>query len=143
MTADAASTARAGSISVPGATARIGHGTSEPVRRGIESEADLAAALVDESREAVGEVGATELSTPRPLTFFLSPEPAEKRGTFPPGMKIRSPVRGFTPWRGPRSATANLPKPVKFTSPPSLRTSVIASRTASTAAPASFLFPIR
>src|SRR5689334_2976738 len=57
-------------------------------------------------------------------------------------MKIRSPVRGFTPCLGPRSATANLPKPVKFTSPPPWRTSVMASSTASTAWPASFLLPI-
>ena len=52
------------------------------------------------------------------MTFFFRPEPAEKRGTLPPGMKIRSPVRGLTPCRGPRSATANLPNPVKLTSPP-------------------------
>jgi hypothetical protein len=77
-----------------------------------------------------------------PLTVFFRPDPAEKRGTLLAGMKIRSPVRGFTPWRGPRSATANLPKPVKLTSPPPLRTEEMASRTASTATPASFLLPI-
>ena len=59
-----------------------------------------------------------ELQAAQPLTLVFSAEPAEKRGTLPPGIVIRSPVRGLTPWRGPRSATWNLPKPVKLTSPP-------------------------
>src|SRR5215208_2368788 len=104
----------------------------------VKAQAYLTATLVDERREPVCE----GLGRYPPLTFFFSPEPAEKRGTLPPGMKIRSPVRGFTPCRGPRSATANLPKPVKFTSPPPWRTLLMASRTASTAWPASFLLPI-
>src|SRR4051794_14858594 len=103
----------------------------------IEPQAHLAPALLDERPEPV-----SERRDYPPLTFFFSPEPAEKRGTLPPGMKIRSPVRGFTPCRGPRSATANLPKPVKLTSPPPWRTFVMASSTASTAWPASFLLPI-
>jgi len=65
------------------------------------------------------------------------------RGTLPPGIVIRSPVRGLTPCRGPRSATWNFPNPVKFTSPPPRMTLVIVSRTASTASPAAFLLPIR
>ena len=48
----------------------------------------------------------------------MSPAPAENFGTRPPAIVIRSPVRGLTPWRGPRSATLNLPKPVKLISPP-------------------------
>ena len=60
---------------------------------GIESEADLAPALGDERRQPVRE----GLCAQPPLTCFFRPEPAEKRGTLPPGMKIRSPVRGLTP----------------------------------------------
>ena len=52
------------------------------------------------------------LGGPSPLTACLSSEPAVKRGTLPPGIVIRSLVCGLTPWRGPRSATWNLPKPV-------------------------------
>src|SRR6202012_1582674 len=79
----------------------------------------------------------------QPLTLVFRAEPALKRGTLPPGIVIRSPVRGFTPWRGPRSATWNLPKPVKLTSSPAARAPVIASRTASTASLAAFLLPSR
>ena len=67
-------------------------------RGGIEPQAHLAAALVGERRQPIGE-GRARLLSPA-LDFFFSPEPAEKRGTLPPGMKIRSPVRGFTPCRG-------------------------------------------
>ena len=49
---------------------------------------------------------------------LLRPAPAENFGTLPPGIVIRSPVRGLTPWRGPRSLTLNLPNPVKLTSSP-------------------------
>ena len=73
------------------------------------------------------------------LDGCLSAEPAVKRGTFPPLMVIRSRVRGLTPWRSPRSATWNLPKPVKLMSPPDLRVSVIVPSTDSTASVASFL----
>src|SRR2546423_397964 len=73
------------------------------------------------------------------LTAFLSAEPALKRGTRLAAIWIRSPVWGFTPWRAPRSATLNLPKPVKLTSPPRDRVSWITVSTASTASPASFL----
>ena len=64
-------------------------------RVGIEAEADLAAALVDERRQPVCErsFGSAYL----PLTLALRAEPAEKRGTLPPGIVIRSPVRGLTP----------------------------------------------
>ena len=103
-------------------------------RVGVETEADLAAALFDERRKPICERGLAQ-----PLTLVFSAEPAEKRGTLPPGIVIRSPVRGLTPWRGPRSATWNLPKPVKLTSPPPLSVSVIASSTASTASLARFL----
>src|SRR5262249_34213155 len=132
-------------------------------RVGVEPQADLTTALLGERRQPVrewiqgspsgqpprpppdsppAEPPPAEAPPPPPFTFFFRPEPAEKRGTLPPGMKMRSPVRGLPPCRGPRSATPNLPNPVKFTSPPPWRTSVIASSTASTAWPASFLLPI-
>jgi hypothetical protein len=59
---------------------------------GVEAEANLAAALVDERREPVG-----KRSGQPPLTRDFSPAPAENLGTRPPGIVIRSPVRGFTP----------------------------------------------
>ena len=80
-------------------------------RVGVEAEADLAAALLDERREPIREQASANQP---PLTLVFRAEPAEKRGTLPPGIVIRSPVRGLTPWRGPRSATWNLPKPVKL-----------------------------
>ena len=67
-------------------------------RVGVKSKADLAAALFDGRRSPIDEEA-------QPLTDFFSAEPAEKRGTLPPAMVIRSPVRGFTPWRALRSAT--------------------------------------
>ena len=54
------------------------------------------------------------------LTAFLRPEPAVKRGTRLAAIVIVSPVRGLRPSRAPRSATWNLPKPVKLTSSPPL-----------------------
>src|SRR4051794_6858318 len=69
---------------------------------------------------------------------FLRPEPAVKRGTLVAAICIDSPVRGLRPSRAPRSATWNLPKPVKVTSPPPLSSPSIVLSTASTAAPASF-----
>ena len=103
---------------------RLGSPGSRPVpgqlgRVGVEAEADLAAALFDERREPIRE--RSSAATQPPLTLVFRAEPAEKRGTLPPGIVIRSPVRGLTPWRGPRSATWNLPKPVKLTSSPLLR----------------------
>src|SRR5581483_7393704 len=110
-------------------------------RVGIEAQADARAALGYERRQPIGEglgpAGA------QPLTRDLSAAPAENRGTRPPWIVIRSPVRGFTPWRAARSATLNLPKPVKFTSPPPARTSAMLSSTASTASAAAFLLPMR
>ena len=73
------------------------------------------------------------------LIAFLSPEPAVKRGTRLAAICIVSPVRGLRPSRAPRSATWNLPKPVKLTSPPDFSSSSIELITASTAAPASYL----
>jgi len=61
-------------------------------RIGVEAEADLAAALLDERRKPIREGTRTQ-----PLTLVFSAEPAEKRGTLPPGIVIRSPVRGLTP----------------------------------------------
>ena len=55
------------------------------------------------------------------LTAFLRPEPAVKRGTLLAEMVIVSPVRGLRPSRAPRSATWNLPNPVKLTSSPEPR----------------------
>ena len=62
-------------------------------RIGVETEADLTAALNDERGEPIRECCGNQ----PPLTLVLSAEPAEKRGTLPPGIVIRSPVRGFTP----------------------------------------------
>jgi hypothetical protein len=55
-----------------------------------------------------------------PLTFDFKLAPAENFGTRLAGIVIRSPVRGLTPFRGPRSTTWNFPKPGKFTSSPRL-----------------------
>src|SRR5207248_10357526 len=99
--------------------------------------ADLASPLLDEGDEPIGE------RRTQPLTWDLSPAPAENFGTRPPAIVIRSPVRGFTPCRGPRSATLNLPKPVKFTSSPRVNAPEMPSSTASTASDACFLLPIR
>src|SRR4051795_7318364 len=76
----------------------------------------------------------------QPLTAFLRPEPAVKRGTFEALISIGSPVRGCTPWRALRSATWNLPNPENVMSLPRWSASWMTSRTASTALPAS-LFP--
>src|ERR1700742_2859129 len=106
----------------------------------------MAAALLNEGRQPIRELDQYRLRPSRPqppLTLLFSAEPAEKRGTLPPGIVIRSPVRGLTPWRGPRSATWNLPKPVKLTSSPAARAPVIASRTASRASLAALLLPSR
>src|SRR3954465_15535158 len=73
------------------------------------------------------------------LTAFLRPEPAVKRGTLLAAIVIVSPVRGLRPSRAPRSATWNLPKPVKLTSSPAPRAVSTDLITASTAEPASFL----
>ena len=62
-------------------------------RVGVEPEADLAAALFDERRQPIREGSALA----QPLTLAFRAEPAEKRGTLPPGIVIRSPVRGLTP----------------------------------------------
>ena len=56
----------------------------------IQAEADLAAAFADERRSPIDEEA-------QPLTCFLRADPAEKRGTLPPAMVMRSPVRGLTP----------------------------------------------
>ena len=73
-----------------GGNVRRGPGELRRIR--VEAEADLAAALFDERREPV-----REGLRAQPLTLAFSAEPAEKRGTLPPGIVIRSPVRGFTP----------------------------------------------
>jgi hypothetical protein len=73
----------------------------------------------------------------------LSAAPAENLGTRPPAIVIRSPVRGFTPWRGPRSATLNLPKPVKLTLSPRASAEEIVSMTVLMFSLAAFLLPIR
>ena len=62
---------------------------------GVAAEADLTAALLDERRSPIDEVT-------QPLTAFFRAEPAENRGTLLAAMVIRSPVRGFTPWRSLR-----------------------------------------
>ena len=101
---------------VGGALGGVGAGPRLRVERGgvrVEPEDHLAATVRDRLGQPVRE-GLRQL----PLTFDLSPAPAENFGDLPPGMVIRSPVRGLTPWRGPRSVTWNLPKPVKLTSSP-------------------------
>ncbi len=79
-----------------GGTARPGReglaGPGQLGRVGIEAEADLAAALFDERRKPIRESRRNQ-----PLTLVFRAEPAEKRGTLPPGIVIRSPVRGLTP----------------------------------------------
>jgi len=61
-------------------------------RVGVEAEADLAAALFDERRQPIRKGLGNQ-----PLTLVFRADPAEKRGTLPPGIVIRSPVRGLTP----------------------------------------------
>src|SRR3712207_3191812 len=70
---------------------------------------------------------------------FFRPDPAVKRGTLLAAMVIDSPVRGLRPSRAPRSATWNLPNPVKDTALPPFSESEMTWMTASTAAPACFL----
>ena len=68
----------------------IGDQVTEPGRIRIQAEADLAATLFYKRRSPINEEA-------QPLTCFFSAEPAEKRGTLPPAMVMRSPVRGLTP----------------------------------------------
>src|SRR4029079_12790974 len=64
--------------------------------------------------------------------------PAVNFGTVAAGIVTFSPgVRGVTPWRSARWDVLNLPKPVNATSPPLFSVSVMVSRNASTALPAS------
>src|SRR6478609_7516047 len=86
--------------------------------------------LLDEGGQPVRE---RRPQATQPLTRVFNPAPAENLGTRPPAIVIRSPVRGLTPWRGPRTATLNLPKPVKLTESPRDSPSVMPSSTASTA----------
>ena len=65
--------------------------------------------------------------------LFFRAEPALNFGTLLAAIWILSPVCGLTPWRAPRSATENLPKPVKLISPPRFSVSSITLRAASTA----------
>lgn len=78
----------------PGALRRGAFGDGERVAETgwirIQPEADLAATLFDERRSLIDEEA-------QPLTCFFRAEPAEKRGTLPPAMVMRSPVRGLTP----------------------------------------------
>ena len=119
---------------------------------GVDPEDDLGLARGDGGGEPVAErrdaAGAGDVARRRPaqlrapgcyLTAFLRPEPAVKRGTLLAAIVIVSPVRGLRPSRAPRSATWNLPKPVKLTSSPDLSAVSIVLMTASTALPASFL----
>src|SRR3954465_365819 len=73
------------------------------------------------------------------LPAFFRPEPAVKRGTLLAAIVIVAPVRGLRPSRAPRSATWNLPNPVKLTSSPLESAVSIDVITASTADPAPFL----
>ena len=73
-----------------GSICPVGDRVTEPSRIGIQTEADLAAALFNERRSLINEEA-------QPLTCFFRADPAEKRGTLPPWMVIRSPVRGLTP----------------------------------------------
>ena len=80
--------------------------------------------------------GACRLS--RLLTADLSALPAENFGTRAAGMCTFSVgLRGLTPMRALRSCVWNFPNPVNATSPPPRSVSVIVSRNASTAFPAS------
>jgi hypothetical protein len=70
---------------------------------GVEPQDDLGLALRDEGVQPVGEVltgrgpGLFRPAARQPLTAFLRPEPAVKRGTFDAAIWIGSPVRGCTP----------------------------------------------
>src|SRR5215210_6030175 len=77
---------------------------------------------------------------PPVLTAVFSELPAENFGTVAAGMvTFWVGLRGLTPWRSLRCWVENFPKPVKLTSPPVRRTSVMDSSTASTASEASRL----
>src|SRR5207253_10328999 len=102
----------------------------------VQSEHDLGLALGDALRKLVAE--AQRLSQ-RPFTALLRLLPAVNRGTRDAAIWMRSPVRGLTPCRAPRSLTWNLPKPDTLTSLPRRSASSIAASTASTARPASCL----
>jgi hypothetical protein len=97
-------------------------------RVGVEAEDDLAATLIDQRRNSI-----CEMRQVVALIDFFKAEPALNFGTLLAAIWIFSPVCGFTPWRAPRSATENLPKPVKLISPPRFSVSSIVVRTASTA----------
>lgn len=68
----------------------VGDRITESGRIRIQAEADLAATLFYERRSLINEEA-------QPLTCFFRADPAEKRGTLPPAMVMRSPVRGLTP----------------------------------------------
>ena len=79
----------------------------------------------------------TRSETSYPFTASFNCFPALNFGRLDAGIWIGAPVRGFLPVRADRFATLNLPKPVRRTSSPRLRASVIALHTASTALAAS------
>src|SRR5690606_32564291 len=111
-----------------------------PEVRGVRVEADdhLRPASPNETRQSLRErlsparwCREGQIVPRQPFTALLSPEPAVKRGTRVAAIWMRSPVRGLTPWRAPRSATWNFPKPEKLTSPFLLRVSSITLSAAS------------
>jgi hypothetical protein len=111
-------------------------GRPQRARIGVQAEHDLRLTLGDSCGEGVAE--GVRLAQ-RPFTALLSPLPAVKRGTRDAAIWMRSPVRGLTPARAPRSLTWNLPKPETVTSLPRRSASSTVASTASTAFPASCL----
>ena len=123
--------------SAPAPRRAVDRGRPQLRRVGVDPEDDLRLARGDGCGEPVAEVRPAASPGRAPmrgcrrrdagvpgvggyLTAFLRPEPAVKRGTLLAAMVIVSPVRGLRPSRAPRSATWNLPKPVKLTSSPDL-----------------------
>jgi len=71
---------RGGPLGDGGVAGDVGRLAVGELRRvGVETEADLAAALFDERREPIRERSSTQ-----PFTLAFKAEPAEKRGTLPP-----------------------------------------------------------
>ena len=88
---------------------RCGRGIGPQRRRiGVEAEDELGLSLGDPRRERVAEAR-VRVSAPSPRSSGRCPP--VNRGTREAAIWIRSPVRGLTPTRAPRSLTWNFPKP--------------------------------
>src|SRR4051812_30192714 len=104
----------------------------DAIGKRVEPDHELRALPRTRFVERVGEV--RQLCLPADLSEL----PAENFGTRAAGISTFSVgLRGLTPVRAARCCVVNLPNPVNATSPPALSVSVIVSRNASTALPAS------